>query len=143
VDATLHIFDNNDPKENCTLLGHYAASSGNSLPTFQNNLSVPFSRVKFSTFEYGATSRRKPEVTLDYNGFTPKHVLRDNFLYYLPLFRNYYKINVSTSLFFYRDNFPSLDFTEIHTLLTIAPPDDSNQQRYISVLFPHFCFQGT
>jgi hypothetical protein len=26
--------------ENCALLGHYAASSGNSLPTFRNNLSV-------------------------------------------------------------------------------------------------------
>jgi hypothetical protein len=28
--------------ENCALLGHYAASSGNSLPTFRDNLSVPF-----------------------------------------------------------------------------------------------------
>jgi hypothetical protein len=26
--------------ENCALLGHYAASSGNSLPTFRENLSV-------------------------------------------------------------------------------------------------------
>jgi len=26
--------------ENCTLLGHYAASSGNFLPTFRDNLSV-------------------------------------------------------------------------------------------------------
>jgi hypothetical protein len=30
--------------KNCALLGHYAASSGNSLPTFRNNLSVPSSR---------------------------------------------------------------------------------------------------
>ena len=28
--------------ENCALLGYYAASSGNSLPTFRDNLSVPF-----------------------------------------------------------------------------------------------------
>ena len=29
--------------DNCALLGHYAASSGNFLPTFRNNLSVPSS----------------------------------------------------------------------------------------------------
>ena len=28
--------------ENCTLLGHYAASSDNFLPTFRDNLLVPF-----------------------------------------------------------------------------------------------------
>jgi len=32
--------------ESCALLGHYAASSGNSLPTFRDNLSVPSSRVQ-------------------------------------------------------------------------------------------------
>jgi len=32
--------------ENCALLGYYAASSGDSLPTFRDNLSVPPSRVK-------------------------------------------------------------------------------------------------
>jgi len=32
--------------ENCALLGYYVASSGNSLPTFRNNVSVPSSRVK-------------------------------------------------------------------------------------------------
>ena len=32
--------------KNCILLGCYAASSGNSLPTFRNNLSVPSSKVK-------------------------------------------------------------------------------------------------
>jgi len=31
--------------ENCGLLGHYAASSGNFLPTFRENLSVPYSGV--------------------------------------------------------------------------------------------------
>ena len=30
----------------CTLLGYYAASSGNFLPTFQDNLLVPSSGVK-------------------------------------------------------------------------------------------------
>jgi len=29
--------------ENCALLGYYTASSGNSLPTFRDNLSVPSS----------------------------------------------------------------------------------------------------
>ena len=32
--------------ENCVLLGYYAASSGNSLPTFRDNLSILSSRVK-------------------------------------------------------------------------------------------------
>jgi hypothetical protein len=31
--------------ENCALLGYYAAYSGNALPTFRDNLSVPSSRV--------------------------------------------------------------------------------------------------
>ena len=35
-----------DDVENCALLGYYAASSGNSLPTFRDNLPVHFSRVK-------------------------------------------------------------------------------------------------
>jgi len=32
--------------ENCALLGYYAASSDNSIPTFRDNLSVPFSSVR-------------------------------------------------------------------------------------------------
>jgi hypothetical protein len=32
--------------ENCALLRHYAASSGNFLPTFRDNLSVPSSSVR-------------------------------------------------------------------------------------------------
>ena len=40
--------------EICSLLGYYAVSSGNPLPTFQDNVSVPFSRVKsFMTLEDG------------------------------------------------------------------------------------------
>ena len=35
--------------ENCALLGYYAESGGNSLPTFRDNLLVPSSRVQ----EYG------------------------------------------------------------------------------------------
>jgi hypothetical protein len=33
-------------EENCALLGYYAASSGNSLPFFRDNLSAPSSRVE-------------------------------------------------------------------------------------------------
>jgi hypothetical protein len=33
-------------EKNCAFLGCYAVSSGNSLPTFRDNLSVPSSRVK-------------------------------------------------------------------------------------------------
>jgi hypothetical protein len=32
--------------EICVLLGYYAASNGNPLPVFQDNVSVPSSRVK-------------------------------------------------------------------------------------------------
>jgi hypothetical protein len=34
--------------EICDLLGYYAASSGNPLPTFRDNVSVPYSRAKKS-----------------------------------------------------------------------------------------------
>ena len=33
-------------EENFSLLGYYAASSGNSVPTFRNNLSVPSARIR-------------------------------------------------------------------------------------------------
>jgi hypothetical protein len=72
--------------ENCSLLGYYSASGRNSLPTFQDNLSVPSSGVKIprllnSRFltpeektdhplchsprraQFTSTSRRKPEFT--------------------------------------------------------------------------------
>jgi hypothetical protein len=39
-------------KKNCTRLGYYAASCGNCLPTFRDNLSVPSSRVKSPLFFY-------------------------------------------------------------------------------------------
>jgi len=31
----VHIFNNNDPNDNCTLLGYYAGNSCNSLPSFR------------------------------------------------------------------------------------------------------------
>jgi hypothetical protein len=37
--------------EICTLLRYYAAMSGNSTPTFQENLSLPASRIKKSKRE--------------------------------------------------------------------------------------------
>jgi len=33
-------------EKNCAFLGYYAVCSGNSYPTFQDNLSVPSSRVR-------------------------------------------------------------------------------------------------
>jgi hypothetical protein len=50
--------------ENCTLLGYYTARSGNSLPTFRDNPSVPFSRVKnpkMSVRNYHYLLRNNPE----------------------------------------------------------------------------------
>jgi hypothetical protein len=34
--------------KNCAILGHYAASSGNLLPTFRDNLPFPWSRTQKS-----------------------------------------------------------------------------------------------
>jgi hypothetical protein len=53
--------------EICALLGYYAASNRNPLPTFRDNVSVPSSRVKKSKKkrreQISSTSRRKPEIT--------------------------------------------------------------------------------
>jgi len=43
-------------RQNCALLGYYAASSGNFLPTFRDNLSVSNSRIK--------NSKRKPVTSV-------------------------------------------------------------------------------
>jgi len=48
--------------ENCAFLGYFAASSGNSLPTFRNKLSVPSSRVRIQG-DSSSTSLRKPQST--------------------------------------------------------------------------------
>jgi len=56
--------------KNCTLLANYAASGGNSLPTFLENISVPSSRVKnpgltgcaeTSVMNYHYSLRNRPE----------------------------------------------------------------------------------
>ena len=39
--------------ENCALLGYHAASSGNFLPTFRDNLSGPFQGVKNPRDSFG------------------------------------------------------------------------------------------
>jgi hypothetical protein len=44
--AALPYSDSKFLLENCTLISYYAASSGNSLPMFQGNLSALFSMVK-------------------------------------------------------------------------------------------------
>jgi hypothetical protein len=43
-----------DVDEICALLGYYAASNGNPLPTFRDNVSVSSSRVKkpFSSWDF-------------------------------------------------------------------------------------------
>ena len=54
--------------ENRALLGHYATVSGNYLPTFRDNISVPPSRIKKSKSVLdSSTSRRKPEIVPYFN----------------------------------------------------------------------------
>ena len=49
--------------DNRAFLGYYATGSGNSLPTFRDNISVSPSRVKLSKSVLdSSTSRRKPEI---------------------------------------------------------------------------------
>jgi hypothetical protein len=55
-----------DVDEICALLGYYAASSGNPLPTFRKNVSASSSRVKkpcpeTSVKDYHSTLRNIPE----------------------------------------------------------------------------------
>jgi hypothetical protein len=46
----------------CVLLGYYAAHGGNSLPTFRDNLSVPFLKgQEFSVRNYQHALRNIPE----------------------------------------------------------------------------------
>jgi hypothetical protein len=42
----LNVLKSSNILENCALVGYYAASSGNSLPTFRDNVSVPSSKFK-------------------------------------------------------------------------------------------------
>jgi hypothetical protein len=56
--------------KSCALLGYYAASCGNCLPTFWNNVSVPSSRVKSPS-----TKERKPAT---YNIDSGKYVRGSN-----------------------------------------------------------------
>jgi hypothetical protein len=54
------------PRHICTVLGYYASSSGNPVPTFRNNVSVPSSRIKKSrtsrSLKMGPTSCRETPV---------------------------------------------------------------------------------
>jgi len=48
--------------ENCALLGYYAANSGDLLPMFRDNLSVPSSGVKNSwPLKRGVSSPKRPD----------------------------------------------------------------------------------
>ena len=51
--------------EICALLGYYAASSGNLLPTFRLNLSVPYPRVKVNVIlaDGLVVPKRRYEIT--------------------------------------------------------------------------------
>jgi hypothetical protein len=51
-----------DADEICILLGYYAEQRGNSVPTFRDNLSVPFSTVKKSKTLEDGTDRLSRNV---------------------------------------------------------------------------------
>jgi hypothetical protein len=71
--------------ENCALLGYYAESSGNSLPTFHDNLSVPSSRVKLGPTSCPETSVRNYHSLLLNNPeerSSKKHVIQQMYIKY-------------------------------------------------------------
>jgi hypothetical protein len=53
--------------ENCALLGYYAANSGDSLSTFRDDLSVPYSRIKMGLIGCTKTSKRNYHYSLRNN----------------------------------------------------------------------------
>ena len=70
--------------ENCPVLGYYAASGGNFLPTFRDNLSVPSSRVKLKIGPIGCqeTSVRNYHHSLRNNNNNKNNKNNNNNYYY-------------------------------------------------------------
>ena len=60
--------------DNCALLGYYAESSGNFLPTFRDNQSVPSSGVKYLSNRYCSLLASKPVAVCAVLNCRPKHV---------------------------------------------------------------------
>jgi hypothetical protein len=58
--------------EDCALLGYYAASSGTSLPTFRDNVSVPPSEIKKSNFLEDGNDRF-PETSVKNYHYKPRN----------------------------------------------------------------------
>ena len=76
-----------DVDENCALLGYYVASSGNSLPTFRDNLSIPSSRVEngchaTSVRNYHYSLRKTSEQRSSLLKLTVVQQLNDLFILY-------------------------------------------------------------
>jgi hypothetical protein len=63
--------------ELCALLGYYAPSCGNCLPTFRDNVSVPSSRVK-SPFLLGFLTRENGTDTLPQKSVNNYHTTARN-----------------------------------------------------------------
>jgi len=65
--GNLLVITRDEVDRNCSLLGYYAASCGNFLPTFGTNYRSNLREVMCSIFKWtlkdGTTSRRKPEIT--------------------------------------------------------------------------------
>jgi hypothetical protein len=63
--------------ESCALLGYYAASCANYLPTFRDNVSVPFSRVKSPRRPLKMGPIRCPETSVNNYHMTPRNIPED------------------------------------------------------------------
>jgi hypothetical protein len=58
--------------ETCALLGYYASSCGNCLPTFRDNLSIPYLLVKSPSRKVGPI--RCPETSVNHYRTTPRNI---------------------------------------------------------------------
>ena len=70
---------NREADVNCAPLGYYAASGTNSLPTFQDNLSVPSARIEITCRRFGTTYRshlRESKIPCRRFGTTYRYHLR-------------------------------------------------------------------
>jgi len=72
--------------ENCALLGYYAFSSGNFLPMYRGNLSVPSSGSKYERKEMGPLGC--PETSVRNYHYSPFHNPQKRSSYSGPIFRD-------------------------------------------------------
>jgi len=113
--------------ENYVLPGYYAASSGNSLPTFRDNLSVPSSRFKeYWPLNYHYSLRNNPEEhsSQDMNNNPPQFITNLPSYYSMP------------PVIWAPDNITVPFKPQVHPRSWFCPGQSTGRQ--LDYKFPHF-----